>query len=50
MIADVHDRYPTPGNWRHRGPTLEGMNVYYATDTERGGTIADHHRTLAGNP
>ncbi|WP_254808289.1 N-acetylmuramoyl-L-alanine amidase [Natronosalvus amylolyticus] len=49
VMDDVYELYLTPGNWRYNGPTLEGMNVYYATDPEWDRKIADHYRTVASN-
>ena len=47
VMDDVYELYLTPGDWRYEGPTLEGMNVYYATDPEWDVKIADHYRALA---
>ncbi|MFC6953871.1 N-acetylmuramoyl-L-alanine amidase [Halorubellus litoreus] len=49
VMGEVADRYLEPGNWRYNGPTLDGMNVYYATDDRWDVKIAGHYRTLAEN-
>ncbi len=49
VMGEISDLYLEPGNWRYNGPTLDGMNVYYATDDQWDVKIADHYRTLAGN-
>jgi len=33
-MGEVADRYLEPGDFRYNGPTLEGMNVYHATDDQ----------------
>jgi len=49
VMGEVADHYLEPGDFRYNGPTLDGMNVYYATDDRWDVKIAEHYRTLAGN-
>jgi N-acetyl-anhydromuramyl-L-alanine amidase AmpD len=49
VMGEVADLYLEPGDFRYNGPTLDGMNVYYATDDRWAEKIAGHYRTLAGN-
>lgn len=49
VMEQVADLYLEPGDFRYNGPTLDGMNVYYATDDRWDVKIAGHYRTLAGN-
>jgi N-acetyl-anhydromuramyl-L-alanine amidase AmpD/beta-N-acetylglucosaminidase len=49
VMGEVTDLYLEPGDFRYNGPTLDGMNVYYATDDRWDLKIAGHYQTLAGN-
>jgi hypothetical protein len=49
VMEKVKGLYLTPGDWRFNGPTLDGMNVYYASDDRWAEEIAAHYRTLVEN-
>ncbi len=47
VMEQVGELYLTPGDFRYNGPTLDGMNVYYATDDRWDVKIVGQYRTLA---
>ncbi|WP_227133480.1 N-acetylmuramoyl-L-alanine amidase [Halorubellus salinus] len=49
QLVDLDDVAWTQENGPYSGPTLAGMNVYYATDDRWDVESAGHYRTLAEN-